>query len=797
MIQLKPVIKVYTLYLTGRYFFNRGTRFTTFFNKYFRCCFCFQKPHTDDDVTTTGYQVWVKIPSHIRVILLKIIYGIGVNLLQHDSIGYCPDTTLDIAIAQYARSLIILDNSCIVDNVFHATGVNITISEPDHILALNIIRKCFSLDKINFVPALIQPSVVKGQFADPVHKYVNGSIHTRAVLKTRSIHVVNISQIISLSYCSIAEWHSVNHEPFLTTESFHLWHGCFSLETKSSKKHLHVKPTPLRNVHDSVKARLLSSSILGANYQQTLYLLRHPPLDTCHEVCHRLVLPSKPDIVRSSYRLEICYDKKLFVTFSFNYTRRSSLDIIVENEQARFIFVMIARTWMLLACSYDAENRIVKETRKVTHDTCWLLYHLYKSICGLMYFVFFNMDHQSATMHVHFSEERSTTLALRQSFASSVRSNITSLRNDISIPIVCQADESIILPENNPAELVFIDTDDFDDDMNSLGAPISGEWQNILCLSTSYHDLGQHSRVLAPIGPPDNSTIPDHLMMLDAILPTDFQMISMTDLYPVFLLNKQVTLGKGAYGEVLLNRLDYSDGPLVAVKSCFISSDKSEHFLDELSVTLEARVLMLLSRKSKLFPFVYGICEKSSFESKKRIVIEYVGHPERFKSVTLFKAITFKDPPLTLSESLNIALDIAEGVQIMQEHGLIHNDIATRNILLYHNGERWSAKITDFGSVCHVKAPFDFFKLNETHESVRKSMIAAHREYAPELHFQNSPPTFKSDIHSLGVMLLDMGSRLRMRPLYEIGKKCTHVDPDRRPVINDIVDMLANTINTL
>ncbi|XP_033106391.1 uncharacterized protein LOC117108485 [Anneissia japonica] len=578
-------------------------------------------------------------------------------------------------------------------------------------------------------------------------------------------------------------------------------------------------PTQLTAKHSEIKALSLASQHLFATSCMQL-----GDQNQCRDMCHRsysIARPSNGTI--PPFTLNICYEinNTFKVSFKcFQYT----LDIIVGG-QARSFLAVIARMVIYFAggnFKNGYENRcVVGVERNAILDTMWHLIPFMKAMCSLFYWVYFrnqqllftpaitappqDAEYQTilTTDTTSYSCTDSTEPQSCQSLVKSSQNSPISAVTDIPATAHYSV-ENATLPVDHRPELIFIDTDDFEGENRSFGAPLSGKWQNLLRLSNSYHDLGQGggkftSASLSPLKAPEDVILPDYLVKLDNIMPNELEIISMEDLCPVVLSGKQVQLGKGAYGEVLLKRLDHSDGPLVAVKSCDVASggDTSKQFRDEFLIYLEARVLMFLSKESRAFPYVYGICEKAWFESRKSIVIEYVGHPTRFKSMTLFKAITFKDPNLTISDGLHVARDMAEGVQVMQKHGLIHNDLASRNILLYHDGERWAAKITDFGSVCHASAPFDFFKLNNTPAAQRQQCIAAHREYAPELHFPNSPPTFASDIHSLGNMFWEMGTHLRMRTLYEMSKLCTHVDPQRRPPIDDLVNTLANKINNL
>ncbi|XP_033106388.1 uncharacterized protein LOC117108482 [Anneissia japonica] len=543
-------------------------------------------------------------------------------------------------------------------------------------------------------------------------------------------------------------------------------------------------PSQLTSKHSEIKAlSLVSQPHLVTPYMQL------GNQNQCRDIiCHRSTTLHPSNGTIRPFTLNICCDINNTFKVSFNCFQYA-LDIIFDGEQARSFLAVISRMLIYFVGGNfynEFENRcVVGVERNGTSGTTWHLIPFMKAMCGLFYWVIFrnqqllftpaikappqDAEYQTdlRTDTTSYSCTDSTEAQSCQSSVGSSQSRTISTITDIPAT-AHHSVENTTLPVDYRPELIFIDTDDFEGEDRSLGAPLSGEWQNLLCLSNSYHDLGQGggkfaSASLSPLKAPDDVILPDYLVKLDNILPNELQIILMEDLCPVVLSGKQVQLGKGAYGEVLLKRLDHSDGPLVAIKSCDVTShgDTSKQIIDEFLVSLEARVLMFLSKESRVFPYVYGICEKDWFEPRKSIVIEYVGHPTRFKSVTLFKAITFKDPNLTISDGLHVARDMAEGVQVMQKHGLIHNDLASRNILLYHDGERWAAKITDFGSVCHASAPFDFFKLNNTSAAQRQQCIAAHREYAPELHFPNSPPTFASDIHSLGNMFWEMGSHLR------------------------------------
>ncbi|XP_071941523.1 uncharacterized protein [Antedon mediterranea] len=317
-----------------------------------------------------------------------------------------------------------------------------------------------------------------------------------------------------------------------------------------------MNTTPLGNTDSSLKTRP-----------------KHEQVNKALQLCYRsLFLPSRPDTTPPLYTSAIYYNNKLVISFLFNHLQ-SSVHIIFESEQARSIFVMLARMWMLFADSNGVGNQSVTTLNETpASDAYWLLYHIYQALCGWMHLVIPNLSRQTAVMSL-LGEDSDTSRALCLSYSVRSHHYTTSFQNDVYAPVV--------------------DTDDYD--TTSSTASFNGEWKSNLCIY--YHDKETSKSSLCVewqnisvsyqgqgiLTSAYNFSLPDHLSMLDSILPTDLPILSVEDVYPL-----PVTLGKGSYGEVSLYRMNSLDGPLVAVKSCMAPTDKSKQPMYEFLVTLEA-----------------------------------------------------------------------------------------------------------------------------------------------------------------------------------------------------------------
>jgi len=134
-----------------------------------------------------------------------------------------------------------------------------------------------------------------------------------------------------------------------------------------------------------------------------------------------------------------------------------------------------------------------------------------------------------------------------------------------------------------------------------------------------------------------------------------------------------------------------------------------------------------------------------SIEGNERILVyEYM--PQGALSKHLFHWKSFKMEPLSWKRRLNIALDVARGMEYLHSlahQSFIHRDLKSSNILL---GDDFRAKVSDFGL---VKLAPDGAKSVETRLAGTFGYLAP--EYAV-----TGKITTKADVFSFGVVLMEL-----------------------------------------
>ena len=118
------------------------------------------------------------------------------------------------------------------------------------------------------------------------------------------------------------------------------------------------------------------------------------------------------------------------------------------------------------------------------------------------------------------------------------------------------------------------------------------------------------------------------------------------------------------------------------------------------------------------------------------IVMEYV------KGQTL-KQLIKKRGALTLSEAIDIMLQLTDGLSNAHDSYIIHRDIKPQNIMIQDNGE---IKITDFGIA---------IALNNTQLTQTNSVMGS-VHYLPPEQASGKGATVKSDIYSMGIMFYEL-----------------------------------------
>ncbi|KAK2996916.1 hypothetical protein RJ639_025209 [Escallonia herrerae] len=193
-------------------------------------------------------------------------------------------------------------------------------------------------------------------------------------------------------------------------------------------------------------------------------------------------------------------------------------------------------------------------------------------------------------------------------------------------------------------------------------------------------------------------------------------------------------LGRGGFGVVYKGELD--DGTKIAVKrmeSGVISSKALDEFQAEIAVLSKVRHRHLVS--------LLGYC----IEGYERILVyEYM--PQGALSRHLFHWKVFELEPLSWKRRLNIALDVARGMEYLHtlaHQSFIHRDLKPSNILL---GDDFRAKVSDFGLV----------KLAPNGEKSVVTRLAGTFGYLAPEYAVTGKITTKVDVFSFGVVLMEL-----------------------------------------
>ncbi|KAL6966733.1 hypothetical protein U1Q18_032524 [Sarracenia purpurea var. burkii] len=193
-------------------------------------------------------------------------------------------------------------------------------------------------------------------------------------------------------------------------------------------------------------------------------------------------------------------------------------------------------------------------------------------------------------------------------------------------------------------------------------------------------------------------------------------------------------LGRGGFGVVYKGELE--DGTKIAVKRMevgVISSKALDEFQAEIAVLSKVRHRHLVS----LFGY--------SVEANERLLVyEYM--PQGALSRHLFHWKTLNLEPLSWTKRLNVALDVARGMQYLHtlaHQSFIHRDLKSSNILL---GDDFRAKVSDFGLV--KLAP-------DREKSVATRLAGTFGYLAPE-YAVTGKITTKADVFSFGVVLMEL-----------------------------------------
>ncbi|GMP91962.1 hypothetical protein CsSME_00042410 [Camellia sinensis var. sinensis] len=193
-------------------------------------------------------------------------------------------------------------------------------------------------------------------------------------------------------------------------------------------------------------------------------------------------------------------------------------------------------------------------------------------------------------------------------------------------------------------------------------------------------------------------------------------------------------LGRGGFGAVYKGELE--DGTKIAVKRMeagVISSQGLDEFRAEIAVLSMVRHRHLVS-----------LLGYSIQGNERLLVYEYM--PQGALSRHLFRWESLNLEPLSWTRRLNIALDVARGMEYLHtlaHQSFIHRDLKSSNILL---GDDFRAKVSDFGLV--KLAP-------DREKSVATRLAGTFGYLAPE-YAVTGKITTKADVFSYGVVLMEL-----------------------------------------
>ncbi|CAL9761371.1 unnamed protein product [Musa acuminata subsp. burmannicoides] len=245
----------------------------------------------------------------------------------------------------------------------------------------------------------------------------------------------------------------------------------------------------------------------------------------------------------------------------------------------------------------------------------------------------------------------------------------------------------------------------------------------------------------------NNSTVASELRSISSSSTVDTHVIESGNLVISVQVLRAATrnfasenvLGQGGFGVVYKGELH--DGTMIAVKrmeSGVLNNKALEEFQAEIAVLSKVRHRNLVS--------ILGY----SVEGNERLIVyEYMPHGALNKHVFQWKQLELE--PLSWKKRLNIALDVARGIEYLHNFAnqcFIHRDLKSSNILL---GDDYRAKISDFGLA----------KLAPDGKNSFATRLAGTFGYLAPEYAVTGKVTTKVDVFSFGVVLMELITGLK------------------------------------
>lgn len=202
-------------------------------------------------------------------------------------------------------------------------------------------------------------------------------------------------------------------------------------------------------------------------------------------------------------------------------------------------------------------------------------------------------------------------------------------------------------------------------------------------------------------------------------------MISTLGRYEVF-----AELGQGAMGTVYKARDPLLDR-VVAIKTVNLSLPKDEVAEYEARFYQEAKAAGQLSHRNIVTIYDIGKSDRLAY-----MAMEILDGQE-------LRSMLGSRDPIPVEKALDIAAQVADGLQYAHEHQVIHRDIKPGNIMVLSDG---AVKITDFGIA----------RMRNNEVKTMTGMILGSPKYMSPEQVAGKRADTRSDIFSLGVVLYEM-----------------------------------------
>ncbi|PIA27079.1 hypothetical protein AQUCO_08300045v1 [Aquilegia coerulea] len=336
-------------------------------------------------------------------------------------------------------------------------------------------------------------------------------------------------------------------------------------------------------------------------------------------------------------------------------------------------------------------------------------------------------------------------------------------------------------------------------ELNELG---SGFHLNLKARNTLNRRVIETLKAVKVLKQEGNSISESVRMFLTAFVTDQPKQYSHGDL-KIFTSNfsKSKKVGSDGFGDVYIGH--FPGGRQVTIKVLADKDIVEEIFMNEVSTMGKASHRNLV----KLYGFCYD-------EHMKALIYEYVEYG------SLDKILYENYLDIEWEKLYSIAIQTAKGLAYLHHdcsNQIIHHDVKAANILLDKN---YSPKVTDFGLAKIVQRDVSHVTLTRTRGTPGYA--------APEMWMPAARITYKCDVYSFGMMLFEiLGRRCNSEPgekwfpkvvwnmfekgqLYEIMEDsdieehdqenaevlskvalwCVQLDPERRPSMTTVVNML-------